>query len=82
MKLRIGDRVKLITKNWGISEYNPVWEHHHIRGTVTDIERHLKHEGDLPCEVEWDNGRSNQYNYENLEVIDSFLRVLDVLDDI
>lgn len=65
--MKIGDRVILVSKRWSSDSMNPVYSQHKIIGTI-DV---IKISG-LPLIVNWDNGRINHYNHEDLKLHDNF----------
>ena len=62
MTLKVGDRVRIkeSSEYYGYTIYNPSCD-----GTIRKIEAF-----DLGIRVDWDNGLSNDYNEEDLELID------------
>lgn len=58
--MKIGDRVKYTSGNWGSYLENPLWKDYGVRGTI-------KEEG-LWLIVKWDNGSRNCYNESDLEL--------------
>jgi len=72
MKLKIGDRVKLVVPFYGCSSHNPVWGSicGKIIGTVDNI-------GCCPLSVrvDWDNGETNYYNKQDLSLMDTYIQL-------
>jgi len=66
MKFKIGDRVKLISSNWGDTSVNPRWggAHGKIGGTIVLYEGKC-----LETRVKWDNGEKNSYDFSDLQLI-------------
>ena len=66
MKLKVGDRVKLIVLFYGDNPSNPIWEGRcgKIIGTVRNISC-----DPLPIRVDWDNCKINYYNEQDLNHI-------------
>ena len=63
MKLKIGDRVRLIVSFYGGNSNNPVWggRYGKIVGTVRNVSCNP-----LPICVNWDNCKTNYYNEQDL----------------
>lgn len=64
-KFKIGDRVKYIGREFGDSEWNPLWngKYGQIIGIV-----YTMYKGEMDVHVEWYNGEENSYYYHNLEL--------------
>jgi hypothetical protein len=74
MKLKKGDRVKLLTNApYGDSANNPVWDGNfgRVMGTVYEASGYFR--------VKWDNGSQNSYVYGDLELIEERFKPLDDL---
>ena len=72
---RVGDRVKLVSGQWGDSHNNPVWggEYGKIQGTITSINSdRIADDFDLPCSVLWDNNEVNDYEFDDLMIDEVF----------
>ena len=63
MKLKVGDRVRLIVSFYMDNSSNPIWEGKYgkIIGTVRNISC-----DPLPIRVDWDNCETNYYNEQDL----------------
>ena len=71
--LKVGSRVKLITRRHGDERVNPVWDGRsgNIVGTILELHDFVG----LPIRVEWDNGKHNSYSISDLqEVIEDWDR--------
>jgi len=67
-KLKVGDKVKLISNKHGNSKNNPVWgsTYGNISGIITSIST-----SSLPFKVKWENDKANVYKEDDLELITS-----------
>lgn len=65
--MKIGDKVKLVTKRFDDKKYDPLWggQYGFIEGKVVKILDRPKE----PYRVNWDNRQYNSYNEEDLEII-------------
>ena len=78
MKLKVGDKVKLITSFYGCGSRNPVWGgvFGKIIGTVGKINCYP-----LSVRVDWDNHNINYYNEQDLSLIYEQLNLFSKEDD-
>lgn len=62
--MKIGDRVKYTSGNWGSYLENPLWKDYGVRGTIKK-----RGQGTWDWwQVEWDNGKRNSYHKADLEL--------------
>ena len=76
MKFKVGDRVKYISFIFGDHSYNPLWggRHGKVVGTISNI--------DYEYLVDWDNGHTNTYDDDDLELFaDPFIIEVDSIFD-
>lgn len=62
--LAVGDRVKLVSKEWGVHSFNPVWgsREGYVVGKVSTFNVHRC----LSVNVIWDNGKEERYREADL----------------
>jgi hypothetical protein len=64
---KVGDRVKYISNHWKDTETNPLWDGKYGRITGTIIPYIAN---DFTNKVLWDNGYTNSYCLDDLEIVD------------
>lgn len=64
--LKIGDKVRLITRRHGIGLNNPYYPVLSIEGIIIGVDRIRNF---LPFSVRWNNGQENSYEEEDLKKI-------------
>ena len=76
-KFKIGDVVKYTSNSWGNAPQNPLWngKHGKIKGKVYDIDPKYTRD----TKVRWDNGHTNSYYEDDLELISS--SIISMLSD-
>lgn len=65
--MKIGDKVKLVTKRFEDKQYDPQWGGQY-GFTEGEVARIIDRERE-PIKVEWENTHNNTYNEEDLEII-------------
>jgi len=73
IEFKIGDRVKYTSNNHGDRESNPLWggDYGKVKGTITDIDS---------IRVKWDNGNSNSYSADDLELIKKGNKIMNLVE--
>lgn len=64
MKFKVGDKVKYTSDNFGDYDRNPLWGG--LYGKLVGI---ITNHSDGWYDVSWDNGETNSYNEEDLELV-------------
>ena len=73
--MKVGDRVRLTSGRFRHCRFNPTWPYEDVIGTISRIIN-------VGISVEWDNGKFNVYDEDDLTAEEIILNVNELFEDI